>query len=227
MRIYKIHKNACYDEYSWYPKIVEICTLHWYPDWRQPYQHVFEIVYHNLRETGTLMPHADVGHGRHSVQDKAALYIVHSNPSTHLQLDFIRVQNGILCKRISCMLSRYNQYKLRSHGMNISVSSSRNGCSTVLWTSPNFWWGSISKKWCTQCTQLAYMGKGESSCYLSLLIPTKISVSIWATIMDDYAIALHVIQDCLRGVHRADFCEQVLPPLLEGVPLHLQESILF
>jgi hypothetical protein len=31
---------------------------------------VFEMLHHNLRETRILMPHAHVGHGRHSVQDE-------------------------------------------------------------------------------------------------------------------------------------------------------------
>jgi hypothetical protein len=53
----------------------------------------------------------------------------------------------------------------------------------------------------------------------------RLSDCIWARIIDEYAIALHVIQDCLGGVHYAYFHEEVLPPLLEYVPLPLHESM--
>jgi hypothetical protein len=57
---------------------------HRYPDWRQPYQCVFETVHHNLRETGTLMLHEHDGHGRCNVQDEDEnmFDIVHNNSST-------------------------------------------------------------------------------------------------------------------------------------------------
>lgn len=55
----------------------------------------------------------------------------------------------------------------------------------------------------------------------------RLSDSVWVRIIDEYIIALPVIQDCLGGVHCADFHEEVLPLLLEGVPLHLHKSMWF
>jgi hypothetical protein len=42
---------------------------HQYPDWRQ-FTNMFEMIHLNMRKTGTLMPHAQVCHGRHNVQDE-------------------------------------------------------------------------------------------------------------------------------------------------------------
>jgi hypothetical protein len=71
---------------------------HWYLDGRQPYKCVFEMVHHNLRETGTLMRHAHIGCWRHVGRGG---YVRYSR--FLLKQDFLRVQYGIICIRISCM----------------------------------------------------------------------------------------------------------------------------
>jgi hypothetical protein len=53
-----------------------------YPNWRQLYHLVFEMMHHNLTDTGTHMTHASVGHGRFSVWDQDTLYILQHNPLT-------------------------------------------------------------------------------------------------------------------------------------------------
>jgi hypothetical protein len=52
-----------------------------YPDQRH-YQHIFETVHRNLRETGTLMLHVHAGCGRRNVQGENVLNIIHDNPSS-------------------------------------------------------------------------------------------------------------------------------------------------
>jgi hypothetical protein len=75
-----------------------------YSDRRQPYRCVFEMVHCNMRETGTLMPHARAGCGRCNVWDEEdVLDIIHGNPSIstpHISSAagwFLRVQYDILC----------------------------------------------------------------------------------------------------------------------------------
>jgi hypothetical protein len=55
----------------------------------------------------------------------------------------------------------------------------------------------------------------------------RLSDSIWARIIGEYTVALPVVQDCLGGVHCTDFHEEVPPPLLEVMPLHLHESMYY
>jgi hypothetical protein len=53
--------------------------------------------------------------------------------------------------------------------------------------------------------------------YNPLLIPVE-------PVIDDYLIGLRVIQDHLDEVHEADFPEEMLPLLLEDVPLHVSKK---
>jgi hypothetical protein len=41
-----------------------------YQDRRHSYRYVFEMVHHNMRETGTLIPHTHAGHRRCNVWDE-------------------------------------------------------------------------------------------------------------------------------------------------------------
>jgi hypothetical protein len=54
-----------------------------YPDWKQRYRYVFETLHCYLRETGTLMLHSCVGHGRCNMQhEEDVLDIAHNDPSS-------------------------------------------------------------------------------------------------------------------------------------------------
>jgi hypothetical protein len=87
------------------------------------------------------------------------------------------------------------------------------------------WWASIYKMWCIQYTQFACMAN-RIWCYLSHLIPAKISVNVWARVIDDYIVRLYVTHDHLGGAH-ADFSQEMLPLLWEDVPLHVCKSAWF
>jgi hypothetical protein len=60
------------------------------------------------------------------------------------------------------------------------------------------WRGSIYKKQCTQSTQLAHMGNGESSCYSSLTVPSK----IWCWCLGQNSRWLHNQTTCNIGSYQ-------------------------
>jgi hypothetical protein len=115
-----------------------------YPYRRQPYRRVFETAHRNLRERAlscriNVLAVEDTACGMrrmcwisYTITDQPAL-------GTFLlqQGDFLRVQYGVLCVRISCIRFTHIQHKGWSQGTNISVYSSLDGCNTVLWTNLN------------------------------------------------------------------------------------------
>jgi hypothetical protein len=75
-----------------------------YPDRRKPYRRVFDTVHRNLRERGTLMPHARAGRGRRNVRDEEGVllsYTITHQPALGRFLlqqdDFLSMQYVVLC----------------------------------------------------------------------------------------------------------------------------------
>lgn len=80
---------------------------------------VFEMMHHNLRETGILMAHAHAGRGRHTAC--LILYTITNQqaPITFIlqQDSFLRQQHGTLSVTISCIPFTYKQCKGCSQGI--------------------------------------------------------------------------------------------------------------
>jgi hypothetical protein len=91
--------------------------------------------------------------------------------------DFITVQYNVFCTSSSCILNNYNQHKVCSQVTNVCLQFSW-WCWTRLWkllSMCTLCCGLMrQKKWCTQSTQPACMGNGESSCFSLHLIAAKI-----------------------------------------------------
>jgi hypothetical protein len=131
------------------------------------------------------------------------LVIVHDTPSTSIcQIYFcnkiLRVQYGVLCMRISCILSMHNQYKGCSQGKNISVSSSHDACYIRLWAPINFC--AVCCGLTRQYSQVVYnlhnlhvwATKDPHASHHSSF-QQRININIWAGIIGDYVITPYII----------------------------------
>jgi hypothetical protein len=149
------------------------------------------MVHRNLREAGPLMPHTLAGCGRRNVRDEEdVLDIVHDNPSTSRR--HICPTTGRLSESAVWRTLRENQL-FPFHVQPVQGLQPGDKHLHLKFS----WWllyrivdttqflcrvvnlrGSIYKKWCTQSTQLACMGNGESSWYTLLLIPVHIQCQL-------------------------------------------------
>jgi hypothetical protein len=130
------------------------------------------------------MQYARPGLLRYNMQDEEdVLDVMHENPSTSTHQissapEFHHNVGGKLCIRNCSVHSIYMRHNGCCQGTNIS--SSQNGCHTRLWALLSMCAACcaltkhINKKGCTQSTQPACMGNGESASCMPLLIPAKI-----------------------------------------------------
>jgi hypothetical protein len=111
------------------------------------------------------------------------------------------MQCGILCMRISCTLA----------GINISVSSSCNGCYTlqllchILQTDKAVFTRNVR----TPYNLYVWAMENPHATHHSPF-QQRFSVSVWAKIVEYYVFRLYVIEDFLSGVHYSDFLEETL-----------------
>jgi hypothetical protein len=177
--------------------VKETLLLHWgninihILDYRQPHRYVSRTVHCNLREGSTLT--------------LCALLFTRFLPQQNIQ-----VQHAILCIRISCMISMYNQYKELKPGDKYICSSCCDKCYTRQWTPLIF---------CAVCCGLmrqylqvmytVYITWMYWQRRILMLVAAPHSGSKFGQQADDLS-GPYVTLDHLSGVSNADFPAEIL-----------------